>query len=507
MSMTSRARAAVRSGRRTATSAHGLRAAARRHALFLGVLGIGAALRVVTQLAYWPALLFEDSYRYLDNVDELDPGNPRPLGYPIFLRLLLPLPDLAAVPITQHLLGLGMGVLVYALLLRWGAWRWLAALAAVPVLWDAYQLQIEHMILSDVLFQALVLGSLALLAWRGRPTVLTAALVGLLLGFSVYVRLVGQPLVIAAVLFVLLVGGGWRRRVSAAMILVVTFALPVFGYMAWYNHHYGEYKLSDMGPLIQYARVARFVDCDQLSSLPAYERPLCPGKPPAQRLPPNGFVWSAQSPARQYVPPPGMEKDEVITDFVRRVVVHQPVDFLSAWMHDFIRGFYPRKTTHPPEVPVDFWQFPTHFRGWQNDRDAGATARAYGSSGAHINEPLASFLRSYQLTAGYTPGTVLGVMLVVGVLASLGVGRARRSGMRAVCFLFASSGGGLLLAAATYEFSWRYQLPGLVLLPVAGALGIVALVRGGPPTPPESRRPVRGKEPEHQVLASSTRAG
>jgi len=33
----------------------------------------------------------------------------------------------------------------------------------------------------------------------------------------------------------------------------------------------------------------------------------------------------------------------------------------------------------------------------------------------------------------------------------------------------------ILLALAAFEFTWRYQLPGLVLLPVAGMLAITAL--------------------------------
>jgi hypothetical protein len=33
----------------------------------------------------------------------------------------------------------------------------------------------------------------------------------------------------------------------------------------------------------------------------------------------------------------------------------------------------------------------------------------------------------------------------------------------------------LLLASDAFEFSWRYQLPALVTLPPAGALGIVAI--------------------------------
>ena len=36
----------------------------------------------------------------------------------------------------------------------------------------------------------------------------------------------------------------------------------------------------------------------------------------------------------------------------------------------------------------------------------------------------------------------------------------------------------LLVSSDAFEFSWRYQLPAVVLLPLAGALGMTALIRG-----------------------------
>ena len=41
----------------------------------------------------------------------------------------------------------------------------------------------------------------------------------------------------------------------------------------------------------------------------------------------------------------------------------------------------------------------------------------------------------------------------------------------------------MLGAADFYEFTWRYQLPGLVLIPVAGALGIMTLAWRPKPPP------------------------
>jgi hypothetical protein len=35
----------------------------------------------------------------------------------------------------------------------------------------------------------------------------------------------------------------------------------------------------------------------------------------------------------------------------------------------------------------------------------------------------------------------------------------------------------VLLGADLYEFSWRYQLPALITLPVAAALGVTAVTR------------------------------
>ena len=139
---------------------------ARQHWLFAIVFCAGLVLRIVTQVAYSPALVYIDTYRYLHGDSSLDP-----LGY---LALLWPLQragGLAAVAAVQHLLGLGMAVTLYAVLLRRGMWRWAAALATAPVLLDAYQLQSEQTIMPDVLFEALIVAGLALLLWRRIPAV------------------------------------------------------------------------------------------------------------------------------------------------------------------------------------------------------------------------------------------------------------------------------------------------------------------------------------------------
>jgi hypothetical protein len=146
---------------------------------------------------------------------------------------------------------------------------------------------------------------------------------------------------------------------------------------------------------------------------------------------------------------------------------------------------------------------------------------------AHVDRPAAAFLRSYQLNGGYTPGPLLLLCVLLGLAGSaLALGRhgparrgpdqtetaartrpptrrrdpARRGPGQAeatahthrspgqaeaaahvrslalACLLFWVTGVVLLLAADITQFSWRYQLPGLVTLPPAAAAGATALL-------------------------------
>src|SRR4051794_23818710 len=117
---------------RAARSRSATMAFARRHALFLGLFGVGAALRAITTAAYSPALLINDSEGFLSIADHLVPDEFRPAGYSL---LIWALPDhLSLVVALQHLMGLGAGVVIYVLLNRLGVPRWGSALAAAPVL-------------------------------------------------------------------------------------------------------------------------------------------------------------------------------------------------------------------------------------------------------------------------------------------------------------------------------------------------------------------------------------
>ena len=142
--------------------------------------------------------MFGDSFRYLDNVGEFSPEACTPsdtrwscsrrcwrwVGWSWSRRF--------------STLRAGSAVAIYALALRHGARRWLAAVAAAPLLLDAYELQIEQMIMADAWQQVLLVGLLWVLIGRGAPNPRRAALGGLLLGVALAFRLIAGALVIPA---------------------------------------------------------------------------------------------------------------------------------------------------------------------------------------------------------------------------------------------------------------------------------------------------------------------
>jgi len=458
-----------------------LRIGARTHWIFLAVLGLGLALRVVTQIAYRPALLYIDSYQYLGNL-HLDPAQTsQPIGYiALLLRPVLSVGNLAVVVGLQHLLGLGMGIAIYALLIRLGVRRWIAVLAAVPILLDAYQLQIEQNIMSETLFEVLILAAVVLLLWTRPPPLAALATGGALFGLATTVRSVGAVLVVPAVVFALVAGtGGWQRLIRATTI-GLAFVLVIATYGGYYWIKAGDVRLSRGDAYLIYGRAATFVDCRGLD-LPDYERVLCPPEPLGHRLGSDEYAHHSPYPL-QVVLPPGKSRDEVLRDFGRRVILHQPLDYAKAVGTDFVKLFAFRRTTFPRDVPLERWQFQHSYPTLGHD--AAAATRTHGGGKPRVIEPLATFLRDYQLSVGYVPGTVFGIAFIVGLLAAAGVGRARRSGLRAACLLPTLCGLGVLLAADLFLFSWRYQLPALTLAPLAGALGVTALTGRVTPTSP-----------------------
>ncbi len=448
----------------------------RGHWVFAALFAGGVVLRAIAVLAYRPALLYIDSLAYLANMGPLRPSGARPIGYSVVLRPLTAGGDLRVVPIVQHGIGLALAAGMYVLLLRAGVRRWVAALATAPVLLDAYQVQIEQNVLSETLFQAMAFGGLVLLVdGAGRPRrfgrrLLTAGAAGLVLGLAVPVRLIGQFVIVPGVAYLLFERGPRRsRRLAAAGLFAALFAAPVLAYMAYFHSWTGDFTFTSVGGRMLYGRVAVLVDCDGIE-IPADQRDLCPDEPLGQRLKIDNYVWNAESPVNRHTPPRGMTHDQSLRDFGMRVIRQQPLDVLAAVATDMAKMFWPTRAQFSNDVDVGRWQFQEEYPAYGHYLEVLAAFDAR----PEVSDGLAAALRRYQLSVGYTPGPVLLTWLLVGVAAGIGVGAAGRSPLRSACLLWAATGAILAILPALYEFSWRYMLPALVTMPVAGALGVAA---------------------------------
>lgn len=407
------------------------------HLPFALLLVGGAAVRGWALATYDGALRAAPSAGYLHDAHTLLPSSGRPLGYGLFLAALPTGGAAAAVAVAQHVLGLLMAVALYLLLVRRGVPAWGAALATAPVLLDGWQVAVEQYVLSDTLFEALVVAAVVLLTWRPRPGPALAAAVGLCLGLAALTRGAGLLLFVPAALTVALTGA--RARAVAALVL--TFAGTLGGYAVAYHEFHGAFATTQISGRMLYGRLAPIADCTGLT-LPAYEKPLCPAQSSGHRWSSVRYRTDPASPALSVRPPGELTDNAMLRDFAGRVVVHQPLAYAEAVAVDALRPF-------------------AVGRPMENDSPL----------------PGQGFLRGYASRA-QLPGPALALLLAAAVAGVAGAGRARRSGLRAATFGVASVGVTALVTAAAFAgFSWRYALPVLVLLPAAAALAVTGLVR------------------------------
>ena len=464
-----------------------------RHWVLALLLAAGFLLRMLTQLGYQPALLFIDSKKYIfgTNFTATQWGSYDPLGYTLLvLRPVLAFAGLSLVVLLQHVLGLAMAVALYALMLRRGVARWLAALAVAPVLLDAYQLNAEQTIMPDVLFEALLVAGIVLLLWQPRPRPVFIVLGGLALGACAPVREVGEALILPALVYVLAAASGWRTRLLHGAALALCFALPVVGYMGYSAVilHYG-FELSNMGDAYLYGRAAHAADCAALKT-PAELRPLCPSPSAAATLGVDGLVNNPESPRVTYTPRVNVRPGVMLStvplqrQFAYAVLRQQPMRVAGDVARDAVKIFALTRDTDQGDTPVERWQFQTSYPyfppGITRDgtHSASAVFAAAGGGGpARVYRPAAVLLRDYQLRGGYTPGPVFLLALLAGIAGMLTIGRRDPDRRGLACLLVTGCAVAVLLGADLYEFSWRYQLPALVTLPVAGALAAAAIAR------------------------------
>jgi Dolichyl-phosphate-mannose-protein mannosyltransferase len=436
-------------------------------------MAIGVALRWIDWRAYRPALLYPDSVHYLSDAVTGELNDRRPSGYSFLLGPLVSHGNIAGIALAQHLLVLGIAILLYALMLRRGVPAWGAALALVPLLLDPLQLVLEQYVLSDVLFEALLVVACALLLWRRRPSLLEFVAAGAVLGYAAIVRGAGIGLIVPAALAAASLRLGWRRVAA----IVVAFAVPLVIYMAAFQSQHGVFATNTFSSRYLYGRVTTFVHCHSGLRLPSYERPLCPKQSVSKRHSSDWYMWRKGSPQKHLKTPRGVTVIQALRDFDKRAIRAQPLAFARIAARDFLYGFHPSRTHSVPGFPPSRWLFHHYYWSLHDAPQTTSHFRQLGYGPFVAHRKYTRFLTDFQ-SVFHTPGPLLLAAALIAAVATAGVGRARQSGNRVASGLFL----GLcliplMMTAALSGFSWRYQLPQLALLAPAGALGLAALLR------------------------------
>jgi hypothetical protein len=453
------------------------------HWQFAIVALAAAAIRCVVLLGYPPILFYSDSYNYITDAVSKSPDVVRSDGYPLLLFLLLPFRSFTLLAVLQAAMGLVMGIAIYAVLRRRGLPWWGAALPALPVLFDVFELQLEHMVMSDVLFIFLVTMAIVALCWFDRPPTLICVAVGLVIGYAGLVRSVGEPLLVVVAAGLLLRRVNWKR----VALTVMAGILPIVGYMAWYHASYGQYALDSSSGAFLYSRVSSFAECAKMS-LPQNLKVLCDPRPPAARPVSQAYLWATDTPLYKVSHGDSFSSraNSIAGEFARDAILSQPLDYLRIVADDTLRtfawtrsqsditgsgpSFQFRESVTPVTADPTLW--------WVNyyPTNKAALLRYGGPSEGQpkVVQPWANFVDGYEKYF-YLRGTMLGVILVIGA-AGIAARWRRWGGLTLMPWAF----GALLvvLPPMTAGFSYRYVLAAVPMSCLAAGLALTREARG-----------------------------
>jgi 4-amino-4-deoxy-L-arabinose transferase-like glycosyltransferase len=437
----------------------------------VALLVVGVLLRLVLMLSYTPAYLsYPDTWGYaraaagpLFMADWI-----RPAGYPAMLAGLHAVwGSLTFTVVVQHLLGLASAVLVYATLLRAGAPRWCALVAAAVPALTLDSIYYEHTLLSETPFMLLVAGAL----YCGVRSLEPEAGVGWALGCGALIALAttfrGLALFAIPVFVVvmLLRDGTPGRRLRAAGAVAVTAGALLIGYAGLQESQNGYFGLTQGSGWATYTRAAPFADCRTFTP-PAGTEPLCDNRDARARPGPDWYAWSPESPGQRLFRGPPHQSD-LVGAFGRAAIKAQPRAYLTA-------------------VATDVWRYVDPDAGPErlsngDEPEAFSLAQrspAFETVNLSQVEPLYGDLEIRtsgavtSLAAVQRVVRVHGVLVLAAVLFSLlalVVGRGRQ---RAIVLLLAGCAVvPILMASATTVYNWRYLVPLLPALIGAGGLG------------------------------------
>jgi hypothetical protein len=442
----------------------------RRHWVFLMLLAVGTVLRFLVWMAYKPALLLQaDTYTYLSQALHPTPQGSRPAVYPLILKGLLVFDRLWVVTAVQHLIGVGLAVLLYLLLRRLTVAPAVAALGTAPLLLDGYQLNIEQYVLTETFFEAMIISAFALLAWQAKPSFWAVGGAGVLLALSGLTRFAGLSLIPVALLYALWRRFGWIRVAS----LGVAIALPILGYSLWFQAEGEKAGLTNKNGYFLYGRVASFADCR--IKVPEGLGEYCFDTAPENRPVSQGH-YTLEFPESK----DPTETNARLYRFSTEMIKAQPMAYAGAVGTDFVRYF-------EFAAPIKREHYVARWRFVQSVEEAipiprilklgGQPPRAVDSPEEfRIDQPLANKLRTYQDYV-YMYGPLLAFALLLGI-AGIVVPAGGDTRLRSASALFTLGALALLLLPVMATvFHFRYVMPAIPLAGVAGSIGATAIWR------------------------------
>jgi hypothetical protein len=446
------------------------------HRLFVIAAIPAVLLRADAELGYRWQAWFNDSFEYVANTVHFTLDPTRVSGYSVWLKILQPFHSYALITILQHLAGLAVGVMVYALARhRYHAPAWLATLAAVPVLYDGFEIQLEHLVLSDVLFLFVLVLATTLLLWDpSGPSTRRCVAIGALLGIGAVLRSVGLPLLALFAVYMIIKRFKWRKVAATVVVCVV----PVLAYAGLFDIEHGQFAMSDATGVFLYSRVMTFAECSTIHP-PANELFLCTTVPPGKRPIAQAYIWTSPSPLDR-MPPTKFSPvpNQLAEDFAIRAIEAQPLAYARAVFDDTWMAFGWQRLVFPQAATYDEYLFgarslpiPTWDQAHLGRYDSYAAAYVQGNPLTQVVNPFAAIIRGYQRYV-WLPGTIYGLILLAG-LGGIVLAWRRLGGDALLPWTVSLAM--IVVPAATAEFDYRYVLPAV---PFACLAAVMALSRG-----------------------------
>ena len=455
----------------------------RDHRLFTILVALSLVPRVLAALAFRPALLTSDSFLYMDEAARGTLGQIRPSGYSLLLDVLQPLPHpLLAVTTVQHVMGIGLAVIVYGLLRHWGLPAWGASLAAAATLFDPREIALESYILPDTLYNLMLLLAVALLLTKRTPRWWQCALAGLFVAYVSVLRGNGLPLAVIFAVFILIRRVGWRAVSAAA----AAFAVPLLWYVATFHAAYGQYNITDSDGIFLWSRTTSFANCAIIKPSPELA-PLCPDREKSVAPSRPAPAWSvdallgAPTPADYLWAPdawwrhdkyPGINNynNKLALHFAIHAIEAQPLGYARVVARDvmlvFVQNDRPlTKSTMSFTVAPHIATLPSYYAADEH-RYAGIRSNTY------LVQPYAYFLLLYQEPVYFTGLMFLAVMVtgLVGVISKWRTpGRVGR--IAALPWVLAAAS--IVLPAMLTQSLYRYTIVAIPLACIAAGMAFV----------------------------------